>query len=147
LKHALLIFLIFTGVFTFAQKNNLQDQIIEASGILYEDSSLSISYNKVNCYPKIGFDQEVLILTFQNFTNQNLKLSWHSILYYNGVCKTCDYPEEYTFERELMANEIQNGNCDDFDQRFVVFSKFIDPGYKGNAQLTGMRIENLTIQK
>ena len=147
MKHTLLIFLIFASVFAFAQKNNLQNQIIDNSGILYEDSSVSISYIKLNCYPKVGFDQEVFILTFQNFTNQNLKLSWHTILYYNGVCKTCDYPEEYSFELELMANEIKSGNCDVIDQIFVVFSKFIDATYKGNAQLTGMRIENLTIEK
>jgi hypothetical protein len=147
LKQSLLILFILSGVFTIAQKNNPQDQIIGDAGILYKDTNVSISYNKANCYPKIGFDQEVLVLSFQNLTSQNIKLSWQSILFYNGVCKTCDYPEEYTFELELIANEIKSGNCDDFDQRFVIFSRFIDSAYKGNAQLTGMRIENLTIQK
>ena len=130
-----------------AQKNNTQYQVIGDSGLLYEDSSISISYNKANCYPKIGFDQEVLILTFQNVSDQNLKLSWHSILCYNGVCKSCDYPDEYTFQLELGANTIQTGNCDDFDQRLVVFSKFIDSGYKGKAQLTNIGIENLKIEQ
>jgi hypothetical protein len=130
-----------------AQKNNTQYQLIGDSGLLYEDSSISISYNKANCYPKIGFDQEVLILTFQNVSDQDIKLSWHSILYYNGVCKSCDYPDEYTFQLELGANTIQTGNCDDFDQRLVVFSKFIDSGYKGKAQLTNIGIENLKIEQ
>ncbi len=146
MKHTLLISFIFISVLAIAQKNVTQEQTLGDSGLLYEDSSVSISYNKVNCYPRIGFDQEVLILTFQNFSEQNIKLSWHSILFYNGVCKTCDYPEEYTFELELKANEILTGNCDDFDQRFVVFSKFIDSGYKGNAKLTNIKLENFKIE-
>lgn len=147
MKHTLLISFIIISVLAIAQKNGTQEQTLGDSGLLYEDSSVSISYSKVNCYPKIGFDQEVFILNFQNFSEQNIKLSWHSILFYNGICKTCDYPEEYTFELELIANEIKSGNCDDFNQKMVVFSKFIDKAYKGNAQLTGMRIEKLTIQK
>jgi hypothetical protein len=135
------------SVIGIAQKNNTLGPSIGDSGLLYEDSSISISYNKANCYPKIGFDQEVLILTFQNVSDQDIKLSWHSILYYNGVCKSCDYPDEYTFQLELGANTIQTGNCDDFDQRLVVFSKFIDSGYKGKAQLTNIGIENLKIEQ
>ncbi len=146
MKHILHISFIFISLLAIAQKNSTQDQILGDSGLLYQDSSVSIVYNKVNCYPKIGFDQEVLILTFQNFSDRNVKLSWHSILFYNGICKTCDYPEEYTFNLELNANEILNGNCEDLNPIFVVFSKFIDSGYKGNAKLTNIKLENLKIE-
>ena len=76
------------SVIAIAQKNNIQDQVIGDSGILFEDSIISVSYEKVNCFPNIGFDQEVLILTFINRSPEKIKLSWQPNLYYNGICKT-----------------------------------------------------------
>lgn len=147
LKYPLIIWLVLTCFDLNAQKSNGFDTSILDSDILYSDSSLKISYERVICKPSIGFDQEMLILSFSNLTSENLKISWHSKLYYNGVCKTCDYPDEYTFEILLPPNAMLVGDCLSSDQRLMVFSKFIDSGYKGNAQLTSLKIDALTIQK
>jgi hypothetical protein len=147
LKYPLIIWLALTCFDLNAQKSNGYDYPILDSAILYSDSSLKISYERVSCKPSFGFDQEVLIFSFINLTSENLKISWHSKLYYNGVCKTCDYPDEYTFELLLPPNALLKGDCLSSDQRLIVFSKFIDSGYKGNAQLTGLNIDALTIQK
>jgi hypothetical protein len=124
----------------------LNESILDAA-LLYSDSSLEVSYNKEICSPSIGFDQEVLSMSFKNLTSENLRVSWHFQLYYNGLCKTCDYPNEYSFELLLLPNEMLSGDCFVADQRLVVFSKFVDSGYKGNAQLTGVNLGNLVIQK
>jgi hypothetical protein len=147
LKFALIILLSISCFDLSAQKSSVLNQTVNDSGFLYSDSSLKISYEKAICHPNIGFDQELLLVTFENLSDDELKIRWHSQFYYNGECKTCDFADEYTFELELPPNSSLSGDCAISDQRLTVFSKFIDSNYKGNTQLTHLSFENLTIQK
>ena len=146
MKPAFLIILFFSSFCSFAQnaaiKRNLDTTSVKQ--VIYEDEVVAIFYTIEPCYPEIGFDQEKIILQLQNKTSLRINISWHSLLYYNGKCNTCDYPNEYTSSFELIPNQSLIGDCSlNSNHGLTFFSKFIDENYTGNAELTDFSLKDI----
>lgn len=111
------------------------------------ENSVSIDYRFADCDAPIGYDKEVVQLKMTNNSSEKVEVTYHIYLYYNGVCKTCDYPQEYVYTVTLDPNQSLEGNCGlEYDSRITYFSRFIDAGYKGNQQLTDFELHGLTIK-
>lgn len=109
-------------------------------------NQLTIEFKSSACNPGIGYQKENILLRFTNTSTETIKISWHALLEYSGVCKTCDYPEEYSYELILKPNEVLEGDCSlNYDNRVVIFSKYLDERYTGKSQLTGFELGNLII--
>ena len=85
--------------------------------LYFFNEDFKIEYKFVDCDPSMGFDTESVLLKFTNRTAAVLQLNWHLFLHYDGTCRTCDYPEEYSYELSLDPNEQIEGACEP------------DPGY------------------
>ena len=110
-----------------------------------DNEHFSIEYKFIDCDPTMGFDFQSVVLKFTNKTANNLKLNWHIDMYYDNVCKTCDYPVEYNRAIYLSPNESIEGTCSrDIDIALSMFSKFIDQSYTKGAHLTMFQLSNLT---
>lgn len=113
---------------------------------LVSNPSFQIDFKLSKCDPEIGYDQELILLKVKNTSTEKATISWHAILYYNGVCKTCDYPEEYTFSVELNPNEEVEGICGIYENSSLqVFSKFLDDRYTGGSRLSDFQLKNITL--
>lgn len=105
-----------------------------------------IEYKFSDCDPPSGLDNESVLFRFTNKTHQSIALSWHLLLSYDEVCRTCDYPHEYGYELNLGPDEVLEGDCStEGNYRLKVFSKFIDPIYTKGAQLTDFKLSNFTV--
>ena len=112
---------------------------------LTRNPDFQIDFKLSKCDPEIGYDQELILLKVKNTGTEKATISWHAILYYNGVCKTCDYPEEYTFSVELNPNEEVEGICGIYENSSLqIFSKFLDDRYTGGSRLSDFQLKNLT---
>jgi hypothetical protein len=128
------------------KKSNL-DLLATDWMVLTVQSQVTIDYKSSSCNPGIGYKKENIILRFTNTSNESVKITWHALLEYNGICKTCDYPAEYSYELILKPNEVIEGDCSlNYDNRVVIFSKYLDKRYTGNSQLTDFELGSLTIQ-
>lgn len=108
--------------------------------------NFKIEYKFADCDPPSGLDNESVLFRFVNKTAANIVMSWHLHISYDEVCRTCDFPEEYSYELIVGPNETIEGNClNDADYRLKVFSRFIDPVYTKGAQLTGLKLANFTV--
>lgn len=107
-----------------------------------------IEYRFIDCDPPMGYDQEMVIFRFTNRTNQKIVFNWHILSDYNGVCKTCNYPDEYGYGVTLEAHEEKEGSCSLYEEyNLKVFSKFIDVNYTKGEQLSGFQLGNMTLTK
>lgn len=112
----------------------------------YDNEEFVIEYSFVQCDPSIGYDNESILLKFKNKTSQALKIAWNLDLYYDGVCKTCDFPDEYHNELQLNPMEEKEGNCDIYsDSKLKIFSKFIDQNYTKGLKLTSFKLSKLNL--
>ena len=128
--------------------NSLGKQIVysETWINLISNSDFKIDYKLSKCDPEIGYDQELILLKVTNISSEKATISWHATLYYNGVCKTCDYPEEYTFSVELKQNEVAEGVCGIYEKSSLqIFSKFLDDRYTGGSRLSDFKLTNCTL--
>lgn len=122
------------------------DNSIKDWASLSSPSEVQIDYKFDKCDPEIGYDVEKVLLQFTNTTDNTIQLKWHLILFYNDVCKTCDYPQEYTFEITLTPNETVSGNCSlNADHKLTIFSKFLDDRYKVKNELTSFELKDFEI--
>lgn len=113
---------------------------------LIVQNKLLVDYKTIECNPGIGYKKENVFLRFTNTSSETIKITWHALLDYSGVCKTCDYPEEYSYELILKPNEVLEGDCSvNYDNRVVIFSKYLDERYTGKSQLTDFELGSLTI--
>jgi hypothetical protein len=109
-------------------------------------NNLTIEYKSSACNPGIGYEKENILLRFTNTSSETIKITWHALLEYSGVCKTCDYPEEYSYELILKPSEVLEGDCSlNYDNRVVIFSRYLDERYTGKSQLTDFELGSLTI--
>lgn len=148
-RYFTLIFVSILCFTSFSQENTskskLDKSIVDWTPLKSDDNVL-IEYRFAICDSEIGYDKEIIELRFTNLTSGNVQLNWHMYLYYNGVCKTCDYPEEYNYSLVLTANQVLSGDCAlDGDHQLKIFSKFNDANYKGGSQLTDFELHNLII--
>ena len=111
-----------------------------------DNEEMVIDYKFVQCDPSIGYDNESILLKFKNKTTQTIQISWNKNLYYDGVCKTCDYPDEYYYEIQLQPFEEVEGNCSiSSNNRLKIFSKFVDLNYTKGLKLTAFELVKLNL--
>lgn len=113
----------------------------------FVSEQISIDYKFEDCSQSIGYNQEKLLLRITNTSETAITISWHTILEYNGECKTCDYPDEYGYSVTIQPNETIEGDCSlEYRHELTYFSKFVDERYHGiPTELTGFDMRNLTI--
>ncbi len=150
------LFLTSTLVFfcLFSKGQSYQTDSISIKNIIVNDwityfsnSDVEINYKVSQCDPSIGYDSEMILLKVENKTSSDILMDWHMILYYSQTCKTCDYFDEYHYSISLPANNEIQGNCDiNSNYQLKIFSKFIDPNYTLNEQLTSFELRGLTVQ-
>lgn len=112
--------------------------------LYFFNESFTVEYKVIPCDPEMGYDKEYILLRFTNLTSSKLTLQWHLHAYYNGTCKTCDYPEEYTFVLDMAPLQIMEGDCTlACDHRLKIFKRFNDQNYTKGDVLTAFNFENL----
>ena len=111
------------------------------------NENFEIEYRAVECDPSMGYDKEMILLRIRNRTNANLQFDWHMILSYGGVCKTCDFFDEYHYSVVVTSDSFSEGNCEiDSEYQLKIFSKFIDENYSLGDRLNSFELRNLTVQ-
>lgn len=140
--------LLFINLHAVAQEKSEKklDHSVREWEVYKSDQNCLIEYRFADCEASIGYDKEIIQFRISNTSSEKIQLDWHMYLFYNGVCKTCDYPQEYKYELTLEPNQIVSGDCAlGSDHRLTIFSKFNDPKYTGGSQLTDFDFHNLTI--
>ncbi|MFO8054794.1 MAG: hypothetical protein R6U19_06480 [Bacteroidales bacterium] len=103
-----------TSVFLGLSLSSVQAQ--DADWSLYKEADgVEIYQKSTNCHdPSEGYHRRHVLLKFVNTTDQDVRVSWFTELWYNGECNTCHEPEnpEYYFSVELQAGETKEGRCD-----------------------------------
>lgn len=111
-----------------------------------ENETIRIEYKFADCDPSKGLDNESVLLRITNLSQNKVEISWLHELSYDGVCRTCEYEEEYTYSFALGAGEILEGECEyTSDKRLRIFSKFIDAAYSKGEHLSSFRLGDLTL--
>lgn len=110
---------------------------------------VKIEYKFVECAQNIGYDQEFMMIRVKNKTNQTIQLEWRSDQFYNDVCRTCSYPDEYTYQLSLSPNEVIEPDCSlETERKLRLFSRFTDSNYNGvEENLSDFQLSNLTINQ
>lgn len=113
----------------------------------FSNNELTIEYKFVECDPEMGFNKEQVLLKMTNHTADELKLDWHLLLSYNQDCKTCDFPDEYTYHVFLKPNESKEGDCSIYSEafEFKMFSRFLDNRAKQKDVLTSFTLSDFVI--
>lgn len=140
--------LLFLNLCSFSQEKSEAklDHSIREWKVLKSEPNVTIEYQFSDCEATIGYDKEIIQLRISNTSTEKIQLDWHMYLFYNGVCKTCDYPQEYKYTLTLEPNQSLSGDCVmGSDHRLTIFSKFNDPNYTGGSFLTDFDFHNLTI--
>lgn len=110
------------------------------------DEIVKIEYKIVSCDPVMGYDNESVLLRITNLSGSKIQLSWISNNFYDKVCNSCNYPNEYFNEIGLAPNQTLEGNCDIYaDKKLKIFSKFNDPNYSKGKQLTSFKLADLML--
>jgi len=134
---------------SISQENQEQkklDNSVREWTALAAETSLQFDYKFIDCDPEMGYNKELIVFRLENKSDQKIEVKWHMHLYYNGECKTCEFPEEYTYSVTLEPNEVITGDCAmNSDHRVTIFSKFLDERYTGGSQLTRFEVKNLNI--
>lgn len=115
--------------------------------VLTVQDQLTIEYKFESCYSSIGYDQNKLLLRLSNTGNTEMMVNWHALLEYDGECKTCAYPQEYSYSVSILPNSSITGDCSlEANIALRYFSRFIDKNYTGKpTNLTGFELFGLTI--
>jgi hypothetical protein len=84
-----------------------------------------------------------------NHTIDELKLDWHILLDYNQECRTCEYPDEYTYHLFLGPNQIKEGDCSIYSELFElkIFSQFLDSRAKQKDELSSFQLSQFVITR
>ncbi len=115
--------------------------------VLTVKDQLTIEYKIESCYPSIGYDQNKILLRLKNSGDEKITVNWHTLLEYDGECKTCFYPTEYSYSVNVLPSSTIEGDCSlESQASLTYFSRFIDKNYTGKpVQLTGFELYGLTI--
>ncbi|MDA9564059.1 hypothetical protein N9R81_05245 [Flavobacteriales bacterium] len=111
-------------------------------------NDVEIHYKYAQCQPRIGYDQELVLLKFKNNSSTDEKIvTWELEAIRNGVCTTCNKNNEYHMTLNLSPAQIKEGNCSiECDYRLKIFSKF-NEGIADEDQilLESFKLTNLNI--
>ena len=113
-----------------------------------EQNDVKVFYKYAQCEPRIGFDQELVLLQFKNTSSSKKKLiKWDLEAYRDNECTTCNAGGEYHMELKMAPSQIIEGDCSlDCDYRLRIFSKF-NEGISEDDQklLTRFILSNLNV--
>lgn len=140
--------LIISSFWSVAQEKSTKelDHSIKEWTTFTSNDQILVEFKFADCEAEIGYDKELILLRFTNKTEETVEINWHEHLYYNGLCKTCDYPQEYTYILKLAPNQSVSGDCEmGSDHRLTIFSKFNDSKYTGGSQLTDFDLNDLKV--
>lgn len=119
--------------------------------LLQEEGVIQVFYKYAQCQPRIGYDQELVLLKFVNTSDaMTVEIEWDLEAYWGGNCITCQSPEEYHMKTTLLPMQILQGDCTvECDYKHKVFSKFTEPGISDSDQklLTKFELANFTVSK
>ncbi len=119
----------------FAQSDDWQ--------VLTQKDGVEIKYKYSDCDLERGFDQEWVLLQFNNTTATKKTLIWDLELYFNNDCKTCG-SDEYHLVQELKPNESMEGICSvNTNTNLRIFSKFLNR--ENRTELTDFKLANLQV--
>ncbi len=111
-----------------------------------ENNQIKIEYKFSECDPEMGYNTENVLLKCTNFSDNKISLDWHMILFYDKVCKTCDFPEEYKYTVDFAPNESLEGTCSIYSKyQLNIFSKFNDVNSSNKISLTSFSLSNLQL--
>ena len=145
MKKNIFLFLVFIFLFenSSAQKNNWN--------VYFENEQISISYKSMKCDYKEMFDQELIVLKVNNFTEEKITIQWETELWYDDVCINCETEnEEYRSIITIDKQETLTGSCY-LDNKLRIFSKFTNnleemPGLTKIVELTKFELKNIIIR-
>jgi len=151
MKNILCLAGLFCSVFAFGQvaTNHVEtDDVTSSAWYLYLDNpDVKIELKRADCAINTGLDQQYIFVRLTNRTQSNITLNWEMDMFYNDDCLTCGVGE-YEWNYTLEPSQVVEGECTlDADKRLRLFSKFIDPNYTNNSELTGFKFSNLTLDK
>lgn len=110
--------------------------------IWFNNNQLEITSIKQACSDlQNGIEQEKMLFTFQNKTNNKLSVSFERQLWFDNQ-KANQSSTENRFVMVLEPNQTLQGNCTLKDKALVVFSKQLN--LKGR-ELSKLTIENIQI--
>lgn len=108
--------------------------------------NFKIEFKYVNCDPNMGYDNESVLLRITNLTENKIKLTWVNNNFYDKICNSCNYPDEYFNELILAPNQRLEGGCDiNAEKKLKLFSKFNDVNYSKGKQLTSFKLADFTL--
>lgn len=115
--------------------------------VLYKEiNNVQIFVCNKDCHDNAnGLHYEYLLLKFINTSSQSKQIKWSEKLFYNGNCVGCEEKSnELSFEAELLPNQTKQGECNDNNDTFRIFSKFLN--YKDNPYLTNYELNNIEVK-
>ncbi len=118
--------IIFTFVFIIFCKNSVFTQInIDLPNSL---NGINFAAYEVFCPSNDEFDQEQLLLSITNTTNETMEISWKSEIWINGNCANCSVLDEYMHNLVILPNSTLQAQCfDNINRDLVYFIRFDDP--------------------
>ena len=119
--------------------------------LLQQEDEIMIYYKYAQCQPRMGYDQELVLLKFVNSSSVMTKeIEWDLEAYWDGNCITCKNLNEYHMKITLIPLQKLEGNCTvECDYKLKIFSKFTEKGISDADQklLTKFELANLTVKK
>jgi hypothetical protein len=113
-----------------------------------EVDGIKIESKKVECTnTNLGFDRELVLLRFTNFTDRDLLISYDYQEYRNEICTTCDKMPEYRFQLMLKSNSSIEGDCLNTRlSQLKIFSHFLDSRFRREKdELTDFKFSNIIV--
>lgn len=110
-----------------------------------DNQSFTIEFKRTDCDLDSGLDKQYFFVRITNKTQTQINLNWEMDMFYNDDCKTCGI-DEYKRHYSLDPLESVEGECAiGADNKFRLFSKFIDAHYTNTSELTGFQFSNLIL--
>lgn len=121
----------------------------QEENLVHEQEELTITSVEKFCELKNGYDEDRVVLTFENKSADTLTVSWNLNLWFDGECLTCSHEtDEYKMMIELQPYETLSGSCDQVpDKSLQFFAGFNDSNTTIETRLTKFELEQLTIQQ
>lgn len=141
------------SLFFWGHSQSISTNLISTKDIIpgnwthyFDNGEIQIKYQKTICDPEMGYDQETILLSIENKTNSDIQVQWHMILEYAGLCKTCAYPDEYSYTIKLSSNETKTGVCSIYgEHELKIFSKFNEQNIQSGESLSSFQLGNLSV--
>ena len=153
-KYTLVLTVILLSAISYSQQsvNTNKVDVLETFPIIWTEyvttADFTLEYKFINCEASIGYASQYIVLRLVNKSVGGVTLNWDMDLYYNSICKTCGYPQEYNYIINLEANETLEAACDlQANYKLKIFSKFVDERAKNNSVLTAFQLNNLSVTR